>query len=232
MYSPQGISVADAAMRLGVNERRVRALIAHGQLAAAQIGGRWIVDPRSVEQRRRTELASGRFFSPRIAWAVIAHLVERWEGVSLVVDTLSSAEWLRVRERTQSRSHLELSPRLRHRARLRHLRVHPASLPRLLNDPQLVRSGVSAAERYGFDVQAPGMVELYAPSSIEEGLRRSYQLREGDQPNVLLHLVDVRWPFVREERFAPEFVAALDLMESDDERSQRAGRELLARLEG
>ena len=45
-------------------------------------------------------------------------------------------------------------------------------------------------------------------------------------PNVVLHVVD-SWPFDADERVAPP-VVALDLLEHRDERSRRAGGELLA----
>ena len=48
------ISVAQAAALLEVTERRVRALIAHGQLDAELLGSRWYVERASVMERLST----------------------------------------------------------------------------------------------------------------------------------------------------------------------------------
>ena len=51
-----------------------------------------------------------------------------------------------------------------------------------------------------------------------------------DRPNVRLRVVsDDDWPFEAAQRVAPAPVVAVDLLDSHDERSQRAARELLAR---
>lgn len=54
---------------------------------------------------------------------------------------------------------------------------------------------------------------------------------QAERPNVLLHVVvDASWPFRRGQCWAGRAVVAVDLLESDDPRSQRAGAELLERL--
>jgi hypothetical protein len=47
--------------------------------------------------------------------------------------------------------------------------------------------------------------------------------------NVVLRVVDSLWPFENDERVVPALVVALDLTENADQRTQRAGRTLLAR---
>lgn len=48
--------------------------------------------------------------------------------------------------------------------------------------------------------------------------------------NVTLPLGQIdAWPFDADQRVAPAPVVAVDLLDSDDERSQRAARELLTR---
>jgi excisionase family DNA binding protein len=60
-------SVRDAATRLDVSERRVRALIASGRLSAQRVGRSWIIEPAAlggVDGERR----SGRPLSAENAW--------------------------------------------------------------------------------------------------------------------------------------------------------------------
>jgi hypothetical protein len=98
----------------------------------------------------------------------------------------------------------------------------------LAQDPRVVRTGVSAAADHGADISAPGVVELYAPARAVPALGRTYHLAEADEPNALVHVVDGPWPFAAGVRVAPRHVVAFDLLDSDDERTRRAGRELLA----
>lgn len=49
------------------------------------------------------------------------------------------------------------------------------------------------------------------------------------RPNVLLRMVaDGVWPFESDQRYAGRSVVGVDLLESEDPRSRRAGAELLA----
>src|SRR5688572_33036176 len=62
-------SVAEAARALGLSERRIRALIHAGALAAQHVGGRWLVSRADVEQRARHRGRPGRPLGERNAWA-------------------------------------------------------------------------------------------------------------------------------------------------------------------
>ena len=55
---------------------------------------------------------------------------------------------------------------------------------------------------------------------------------ERAHPNVWLHVVNDPWPFENGEEVAPPLVVALDLLDHDDERLQRAGRDLLSTVLG
>lgn len=46
----RGISTVDAASRLGVTDRAVRKALLNGRLTGVKTGGRWIVDPDSIER--------------------------------------------------------------------------------------------------------------------------------------------------------------------------------------
>ena len=63
-------------------------------------------------------------------------------------------------------------------------------------------------------------------------IRDAFAIEErSERANLLFRVVeDDLWPFPDEADVAPPAVVAVDLLESDDERSRRAGVELLQRL--
>jgi hypothetical protein len=107
------------------------------------------------------------------------------------------------------------------------MRAHPSDLPRLLEEPDVVRTGVSAAADVGADIVAPADMEAYAPAARFDELRARYFLEESNTPNVWLRLIHEPWPFPAGTRVAPATAVALNLLDSADERTRRAGRELL-----
>jgi hypothetical protein len=99
----------------------------------------------------------------------------------------------------------------------------------ILAEAGVVTTGVSAASAYGFDIAAPRTAELYAPLDLAVKLTRTYALEPSARANVVLHVVPTPWPFAPEVARAPALVAAVDLADSPDQRTARAGRECLAR---
>jgi hypothetical protein len=221
----QGVPVSAAAESLGVDARRVRALIARGLLEAEMFGGRWFVDPASVARRSRQVAPDGRPYSPRMAWATLADVAG--SEATLKVRGVRPTERKRIRERLAAGALAGLAPRLRGRARTLRLRVHPADVARLEQHPRVVRTGVSAASEHGADISAPGVAEVYVPARSLSALRRMYRAAETDDPNAILHVVDGPWPFADGVHVAPRHVVGVDLLDDDDERTRRAGRELL-----
>ena len=232
----QLLTLPEAADRLGVNERRVRALIKCGQLEARKAGGRWLLDPAAVDARRDLAVAGGRPLSPQNAWATLwlAAMPRGEPGPWSIYPMDRLARW-RARQRLSRAPLAEalagLAPRLRTRGRLRRLRAHPSDVPRILQEPDVVRTGVSAAADYGADIVAPGVVEAYVPVERLPALQRAYLLHPSSSPNVLIRAVEGPWPFPPGCRLAPPSAVALDLLDADDERTRRAGRELLVHLE-
>jgi hypothetical protein len=104
-------------------------------------------------------------------------------------------------------------------------------LGRLENEPNLVRSGVSAAADHRADVLASEFLEAYIPSSQAQDIIERYGLNpDAERPNIVLRIVeDAAWPFAGDIRVAPRAVVAVDLLESDDERSRRSGLALAQR---
>ena len=145
-----------------------------------------------------------------------------------------SAPWLtdKQRERVGRRLADGLSfhaTALRSRATLVTLAAHPSALSRLRSDPDVVRAGLSAAGDYAADlVGSEDVLEGYVRAEDMATLKKRYALAESARrPNVRLHAIDKIWPFDPNERLAPAVVVALDLFESTDQRTSRAGRDLI-----
>jgi excisionase family DNA binding protein len=76
------LSVAEAARRLQVSPRRVRALLADGRMEGRRVAGRWLVPSRAVDQRRQAAPASGRPLSQASAWHALAVLARADDSVA------------------------------------------------------------------------------------------------------------------------------------------------------
>src|SRR6266700_4080966 len=68
---PELLPVSDAAEALGLDPSRVRALAASGELDARKLGGVWLIDRSSIEQRREHPSPPGRPLSASNAWRVL-----------------------------------------------------------------------------------------------------------------------------------------------------------------
>lgn len=236
MASNLVLTVREAADRLGVNEQRVRALINAGRLRARKVGGRWLIDSADVDMRRDGGVAGHRPFRPANAWAVLCLAARSPRSAPRPPGSFGTrvARWRRRRRfegKSVSGALLDLLPVLHTRGRLHRLRAHPGDVPRVIEEPHIVRTGVSAAADYGADIVAPGVAEFYVAQDRLSDLAARYLLEPSNQPNVLLRAVEGPWPFPPGCRVAPISAVALDLLEASDERTRRAGRELLSRLD-
>ena len=218
------VPVSVAADVLGVHPSRVRAMIDKGQLVANKLGGRWFVDRRSLEKKRSRAAVMGRPFGPANAWALL-HLSQGRRP-----EWVSRWELSRLRRRLRENGLQQLAPRLRNRASRELLRAHPSILPRLHEDARLVRSGVSAASDHGIDIVESNELEAYVRVLDFERVVEENYLVPSSNPNVILHVADGRWLDPSESRVMDPVVSALDLLEADDEKSRRAGREFLRSL--
>jgi excisionase family DNA binding protein len=223
-------STAEAAHLLGVTSERVRRLAATGDLSARRIGGRWLVDEDAVADRMAAPSASVRPMSPRVAWAAAALL----DGHAAPWLSQSETSRLRRRLRTAGKDTATWRAWLRNRASdAERLRASTSYLPSLLADERVAATGASAAAVYGSSLQAVGDVEVYASADDLRALRRRYGLVASATTNVVVRLGSGPWldAVVRRDgrRVVPSLVVALDLIESRDSRSRRAGEELLRR---
>lgn len=211
-----------AAERLGVSERRVRALARSGQLRAQKVGGRWLVDPDAAARRLRSRDArGGRPVSATNAWAAL--FLASGEQPAWLSDDIAR----RVERRLLQRPLRDELPRLDQRAEVRYFLGSQAALDEVRRHRRFVASGVSAANEYGADIVAPGVVEGYLPKEDVDRLAHLFALREVEElrANIILHAAE-HWPF-DDRRIAPRAVVAADLALSVSDRTRLAGERLL-----
>jgi hypothetical protein len=221
------LSIPEAAEELSLHPSRVRALAAVGALPAIKIGNRWAVDRMAVARRLQGEHGAGRPFEPHNAWAVL------FLASGNQPDWVSPKVLWRLRRALSLEGLRALVPRLERRATRSAFRAHPGELPHLLEDPVLVRSGISAAGSYDLDLVSGAEAEGY----VREGRLTKFQRAHALEPaaigagNVLIRVVPASaWHLDRHDGVAPPAAVAVDLHGAADARSQRAGRQLLKRL--
>ena len=218
------VGIASAARQLEVSPRRVHQMMVAGRLSGHRIGRSWVLDRADVQRLARARPEAGRPWSPSSAWNVLALA----NG-----DAVSGSPVDRSRAKRRLQNGLEpLANRLSSRARSRWFYAHPAVQPDVLSHPGVVASGVSALSDHHVDLVVGDQSEAYVQASrVAELADRLALDADSDRPNVRLRVVrDDDWPFEAGQRVASAPVVAVDLLESDDERSRRAARELLARL--
>src|SRR5687768_14845402 len=86
------MTAAEAAKRLGITERRVRQLLADGQLEGRRVGRLWFVTDEIVAVLAARRAPAGRPLGPRRAWG----LLDLLDG--------GPAPWLASPARTQLRA--------------------------------------------------------------------------------------------------------------------------------
>ena len=214
------LGVSEAAEELGVSSRRVRQMLADGVLVGERVGHSWVIDSEDVKSAVLSPREVGRPWSAASAWAVLALADGRGEDLSPV-------------ERSRARARLAngcgpILGRLGARAVRRSFYAHPGVVSRLNEAPEVVRGGVSAGADLGVDIIAPGEMEGYARADDLAGLVRFALVEQTERSNVVLRVVeDSVWPFRKGQDHAGRTAVAVDLLESDDPRSRRAGSDLL-----
>ena len=163
-------SSQDAAHRLGLSSRRVRALAGAGKLKAHKIGSRWIFEPVSAVR----EPHAGRPVSAAIAWAILALLSgDRPDRVhpsalSRLKRRLRDLEWV-----LRSLQYGEA------RARVVRWRVLPADIPKILAKRGLVLTGLSAITREIDLVPSSEELDAYVTSDVMRTIERQFQPVKG-----------------------------------------------------
>ena len=218
------MAVADAADELGVSDRRIRQMLADGRLPGERAGRSWVLDEQAVREFAKCRSGPGRPWKPSSAWDVLALA----EGNRVPISPVD-------RHRAQKRLELGIGSilgQLANRAERHWFYAHPSVLEAILEHPRFVASGISALASNHIDLVVADQIEGYIPESELAGLIDQFALdSESERPNALLRVAsDDCWPFAPRQRHAPTPVVAIDLLDSADERSRRAGRDLLNRL--
>jgi excisionase family DNA binding protein len=229
------VSVAEAASRLAVSPRRVRQLIEDGGLAGHRVGRTWLVVADELESRLKLPPSSGRPLSSTSAWDVLAALSEVKEGLEPLSPSARSrarSRAKRLRRHSSGIDATEWRSALRRRAQLRRFYAHPSVIADLVDDPGVVRSGISAAQYHGADLVVVGGAEGYVRASDLNDVVERYALSAASKvdANVWLHVVPEGADWLFRHRVAPASVVAADLMERDGERDHTAGVKLGATL--
>jgi hypothetical protein len=199
----------------------------NGQLSAAKLGDRWFVERSAVARRRIEGSHGGRRFSPRNAWALIALASgQDMDGVDPSVRS-------RLKRALSLEGFEKLRPRLARRAEALSFKAHLGEVPYLLEDPELVRSGISVVGDYKFGLVSGREVDGYLPKNKLKKFVASHALEPaGIEGNVRLRLVPKEaWQFLQGKRVAPRVAVALDLAEELDPRSVEAGRRVLREID-
>ena len=221
------VGVQEAATLLGVSPRRVRQMIADKKLPARRVGRAWAIDENDLRQQSARRPAH-RPWKPASAWAVLAAAEGKSPPQPMAAHDLHRAR-KRAAEGLQA-----IVGQLSERAERRSFYAHPSDLSRILASADTVRAGASAAADHGIDLIGEGTDEAYVSESTLAQIAVSHHIEErSERPNLILRVIaDADWPFPEGTQVVPPAVAAVDLLESDDERSRRAGAEILGRATG
>ncbi|HEX5923351.1 MAG TPA: helix-turn-helix domain-containing protein [Baekduia sp.] len=221
------ISVQEAAEQLGVTPSAVRQHVVAGRLPAVKRGGAWWLDGREVARMRRRPPGAGRPLSDQMAWAVILFA----SGEPLLAQQLAARDryvtrakaWVRV-----SRPLADYASRLRARANVEEFDAHPAEVDRIVERPDVLRTGISAGELVG--LTGGRGAEIYAPAAHRDEIVKRHALDPGAGPVRLRWVRDELWPVIQQagdRGRAPRVAALLDLLESDDPRARREAAKAL-----
>ena len=221
------VSVAEAAVRLGVDRSRVQRMLRDGALPGRRLGREWLVDGTAVAQLAENPHRGGRPMAPARAWG----LLDLLDG--------GIAPWLSPVARSQVRQQLRLlaggdarrwRDALRRRSRRMPVRVHPAALSRIgtKSDLPVLWSGAARAAAAGADlVVLDAMAEVYLKEGDWPKFARSWHAQPAAaDANLLVRLPAAVWPFDGRSEVGSAVLAA-DLLESSEPRAVAAGLGLL-----
>lgn len=216
--------MTEAAEHLSVSPRRVRQMLTDGTLEGHRVGRGWAIEERAIRTARARRRPAHRPWTSRSAWSVLA-MADGSEP------RCNSYERSRA-ERRLAIGLPQLLDRLSSRARRLTLYAHPATRDRIAVQPGVVRTGASASPEHDLGIVGSGPLDAYLKRSDLQAIRDAFVMEErSERANVVFRIVDDHlWPFPDGAVAAPPAVVAVDLLESEDERSRRAGTELLQRL--
>lgn len=220
------VSIPEAASALELSAGRVHAMVVNGQLPAARVGGRWLIERREVDRRRRQRPLKGRPFATHNAWILLR--LASGEDPKGIDPSVRS----RMRRALSLEGLEELGPRLARRSESRYFGAHRGEIDYIVKDARFVASGISAAGAHGLDLVSGSEADGYIRASAVKGFAADHALQPATGgANLHLRMVpDRAWRFLEDARVAPIAAVALDLAEDPDPRSAEIGLEALADL--
>lgn len=219
------VSLAAIAQRSGRSAQNLRRLALKGRIPARRVGRDWQLSLEvvpSLQERGH----GGRPLAAGNAWGLLALL------------SGENAKWVDARIRFRLRRYLEEPQRLlrllmssQARSSVRPFWLPADDLPRLANEPGLVRSGLAAAAAPDFDLfYFEPVFDAYLDERRLESLISRYRpLDNANAPNVWLRVPSHGW-VLRNDSSAPMAVVAADLLDHPDQRVRSAGRSALIKL--
>ncbi len=211
------VGTAEAAARLGVSQQRVRALWHGGALTGRKIADRLMLDRAGVLDLAERNRPATRPLSPRNAWTLLMLLVGE------ATPWASPPEISRLRRAAFTRQAPDLAALVRSRARTVRLDGPPGVAVHLVQSPHVTRSGVTLAERWT-DLSVDAGAEVYGATTAVSALEREWHLwREAEGPIVIHVVPDSLVDVLVGRSEMPASVVAVDLLESGEPRSVRAG---------
>ena len=199
-------------------------MLSDGTLDGHRVGRGWVIEERSIRTAATSRRPAHRPWTARSAWSVLA-----------LADGMDPRCTSYERSRAKRRLAVglpNLLDRLGSRARRLSFYTHPGTRDRIAVQPGVVRTAASASQEHALGLVGSGPLDAYLKSSDLQAIRDAFVMEErSERANVVFRVVeDQMWPFPEGAAVAPPAVVAVDLLESEDERSRRAGNELLQRL--
>lgn len=219
------LSVAAAALTLGVDESRVRQLLRSGALPGEQLGRVWLVDRNAVALRAGRSAVAGRPLAPARAWALI-DLADNGDAPWVSAKSRSQVRLLAGRLGGTDPDHWRAA--LRARSAVLKVRVHSGIMASLLADARVLVAGPEQATRAGLDLFAlAATTEVYLREADWLGVQHAFALRLEDvEPNLTVRIPKAIWPFGDAKVPGPAALAA-DLVDSAEPRARTAGADWL-----
>ncbi len=229
------VAAVEAADYLGLSLQRVHQLIAAESLPARALTNRQYVVDRDVleEFAARRRLPHTRAFSQPVAWAAAAFADGYWK-----VPWINPSERSRLRARLTRAASTEIQDdRLAlWRRRLTQLasgstrlRIHPARLGELLDDPRILASGSFAHNLIGDGLRGDeGTLWMRNGVSVDE-LVYDYALLPSPRANLKIRWQDGDYPLASDmqDRSPWRLVVVADLLAEQNTRTERAAYNLL-----
>lgn len=217
------MGTTEAAERLGVSPQRVRTLWHEGALSGQIMANRLLLDRASVLDLADRDRPATRPLSARNAWTLLLMLAGEPSPWA------SASELSRLRSLVRTREEGALAALVRSRARtVRRDGVAGAS-GYVLRDGHVVPAGATLAHRWT-DLVVEEAAEVYATESAVQSLADRLHLWSDPQGPIVVHVVpDDLGDLMQDRVEMPAPVVAVDLLDSGDPRSHRAGEALWMR---